>query len=293
MIANRIGGALTAALLGLLTAFPALAGAPGEGLRPALWRVADADTEILLFGGLHALRAEDAWLFPALEQALAGADAVYFETTMDPRAEAEAAGLAARLGRGGGLAAGLSPEGRARLARVSADLSVSVEGLRPWRAALGLTAAAAARDGAEPALGVDRTLLRAARRAGVEIRGLETPAAQIRLLADLDGATQRRMLEASLIALETRPNRLTAMIEAWRRGDLGALSALTRESLRGAPALEKRLLTDRNAAWAGALARLLAQEQGRFLVVVGAGHLLGEDGVPAQLARRGYPVRRR
>ena len=72
-------------------------------------------------------------------------------------------------------------------------------------------------------------------------------------------------------------------------GDVTALERET-QSLRSlSPALFQRLIVQRNAAWTATLnARL--KGRGRTVVVVGAGHLVGEDGVPARLRALGYSV---
>ncbi|MDA0577245.1 MAG: TraB/GumN family protein, partial [Verrucomicrobia bacterium] len=58
------------------------------------------------------------------------------------------------------------------------------------------------------------------------------------------------------------------------------------------PYLKRRLLTDRNDAWAGIFERLLGSDR-NHLVVVGAAHLVGPDGVVGLLHQRGFnPVQR-
>ena len=55
------------------------------------------------------------------------------------------------------------------------------------------------------------------------------------------------------------------------------------------PTLYRRLVIERNARWTQVLdARM--KGHGRTVVVVGVGHLIGPDGVPARLRALGYSV---
>ena len=58
---------------------------------------------------------------------------------------------------------------------------------------------------------------------------------------------------------------------------------------KASPALFRRLVSDRNARWTTELdARL--KGKGRTVVVVGVGHLVGDDGLPSRLRALGYSV---
>ena len=57
------------------------------------------------------------------------------------------------------------------------------------------------------------------------------------------------------------------------------------------PELAQVLLYDRNRSWAAQIENLLSASE-RPLIAVGAGHLLGERGLPALLESRGYTVSR-
>jgi uncharacterized protein YbaP (TraB family) len=63
------------------------------------------------------------------------------------------------------------------------------------------------------------------------------------------------------------------------------------EDFAGFPELVDRLVYDRNARWTDQIAELLDGEDD-VLVVVGAGHLVGDRGVPALLEKRGFKVDR-
>src|SRR5262245_58714794 len=52
---------------------------------PALWKVADEDTTIYLFGTIHLLPKGTQWRSPAFDKAAAGADTLVVETVIDEK----------------------------------------------------------------------------------------------------------------------------------------------------------------------------------------------------------------
>ena len=81
------------------------------------------------------------------------------------------------------------------------------------------------------------------------------------------------------------------LADAWRKGDMARIAAETRTGMLADPGLRQALFTGRNAAWAEALARMLARG-GQPFVAVGAAHMAGPDGLPALLMAQGYTVTR-
>jgi uncharacterized protein YbaP (TraB family) len=126
------------------------------------------------------------------------------------------------------------------------------------------------------------------------VAGLETVDQQ---LATLDGtplseqvASLREFVEEG----DAAPAKLDELHAAWRSADLPTLERMTREDMRDlTPVTYQRLNVDRNRAWVPQFERMLARGRGHdVLAVVGALHLLGDDGVVALLRARGYRVER-
>jgi uncharacterized protein YbaP (TraB family) len=84
------------------------------------------------------------------------------------------------------------------------------------------------------------------------------------------------------------------MHDAWRQGDDAALDRSGSADMRERyPKLYQQLLVDRNRAWLPKIETLLQPAaSGNALVVVGALHLVGRDGLVAMLQARGYRVQR-
>jgi uncharacterized protein len=258
-----------------------------------LWSVVNAEgtSEVLLLGSVHMLRAEHQPLPESLCEAYLQSDRVVME--LDPR-ELEPAAAQAALGRVGVLTPGravadlLSEEEwrHAEALAAAAGLRLAtVAALEPWFAAVALQASALAQAGFDPALGVDQQVAGWARRDGKPVTGLETIDEQLLLFKVLDKDMQRRMLLKTLEELATAGSDTEELVGRWRAGDLESLEQRLEEDFRDFEALYASIVTDRNRAWLPAITALL-DKGGTSLVVVGALHLVGPEGVPALLARR-------
>lgn len=278
--------------LAALAAALALAAAPAPAAaEPATWTIRDADSTIVLFGSMHLLPDGLDWRPATLDAALAEADDLWFETPTDDTASSQAARRLGVLPVGESLFSRLTPQGRARLERQGERLGLSpaaVDHLRPWLADLTLSVAALLRDGALVDAGVERRLETAAPSA--TRRYFETPAEQIDFLAGAPEADQLASLEETLRQLDEDPELFSRLVRAWLSGDQAAIEALGVTPLRTlSPVLYERVLAGRNRRWVEiVLARLAGS--GTTVMVVGAGHLTGPDGVPALLRARGVAV---
>lgn len=290
---------LRRALVLFCTLLAAPAPAQSDPPAPAIWRIADADTEIVLFGSIHALPPDLTWRTQAFDLAFDAADIVYLEAPTDYLSATRAAFDLARRGvdpRGARLSDRLSPEGRDRLARVADAVGAPLEAMqtmRPWYAFIALAQAAADHAGFDAAAGVDVVVEAEARRAGKEIRAFETLSGQIGIFADLSPADQVALLEAALGRQESAPTALQDLLAAWRTGDVDALERIAMQDLQSGPsAFFEAIYTRRNLAWAETLNARLDDQPGRLLVVVGAAHLVGPASVQRLLQSQGRKVTR-
>ncbi|HEX2802093.1 MAG TPA: TraB/GumN family protein, partial [Phenylobacterium sp.] len=278
-----------------LGALAALTFAGAAQALPPVWVVRDRDSELVLFGSVHVLPPGLTWKPPALAKALKAADDLWFELPIDP----ETAALTGRLATQQGALAPdqslfklLSPEDSARLSRVAATYDVSpalLDRLQPWLAEIALAGGAYRKAGADAECGVEQTIAAAAPSTAA-LHAFETPQEQIAMLAAGPMPEQLASLRETLKEMEDEPDAFGVLVRAWAAGDLAALDHEALEPIRKAsPALFKRLVTDRNARWAQALdARL--KGHGRTVVVVGVGHLIGPESLPARLRALGYSV---
>ena len=250
---------------------------------------------MILFGSIHLLTPGLDWRSPELDADLAAAGTIWFEVPLDEIGRGQAqdeANALNRLPKGRTLSAMLSSRGRARLSRVTKGLGVPlavVDGYRPWFAEIALSLIELRGEGADLASGVEDTLSRAAPPAAVR-RAFETPEQQVHMLADAPVADQLASLEESLKELDEDPHQFPALEKAWAAGDVAWIERDAIAPLRkAAPGLYRRLVAARNRSWTDEIERLLKSGE-RAFIVVGVGHLVGADGVPALLRKRGIMV---
>ena len=110
----------------------------------------------------------------------------------------------------------------------------------------------------------------------------------------MDKVEQLQFLQEALKASTEGRAEIEKLHAAWRSGDVAALwDEMAVEMRKQFPKLYRRINVERNDAWVPKLVeRLEAPGTDDTLVVVGALHLLGEDGVVEKLRAKGYRVER-
>jgi hypothetical protein len=264
------------------------------GPKPALWKIADEDTKIYLFGTIHALPKGLAWRTPALERALAEADELVLETVLDETQKGAVAKAALAMGIGKDLPPlkeRVPAEKRAELAKliaVSGAPEKALDRMETWAATHVLMASSMKRLGADAAEGVERRL---AGGSAKPVSGLETVEQQLGFLDQLSEGAQRALLVSALEDPVSTKAQFQDMVKAWAAGDTDAIARTFDDETMLSPELRKVLMTQRNAVWADWLQQRLAKP-GTVMVAVGAGHLAGRDSVQAMLAAKGLKAER-
>jgi uncharacterized protein YbaP (TraB family) len=193
------------------------------------------------------------------------------------------------------LSSHFSSEENARIGAVAQRLGLQpqmLDAMKPWLASVTLAVLPMIQAGYDPSAGADRLIDAYGDANGKTMRAFETPEQQIQMLAGLSEDVQRQMLLEALDEAESGTGPIETMAAAWEGGDLATLERMVVTEMRAEyPDFYQVLLVDRNNAWVEVLVREL-DGAGVDFIAVGAGHMLGEDGVVAQLRRRGYTVER-
>jgi uncharacterized protein YbaP (TraB family) len=274
---------------------------------PLLWKVSDADNAVYLLGSFHLLQPSDYPLSRDVDTAFADAEKLVFEIApeeMGSPALGMQMGQAALRTDGTQLDSELPSETAAALAAwVEANTAqlaaMQMNGqvlqmFEPWFVGLMVTIVELTKYGLNPEIGLDNHMAKLAKQAGKPTAGLESGMEQIAFLDGMDRDEQLQFLQQALEGSAEGQAEIEKLHSAWRNGDAEALwQEMAQEMKRQFPKLYQRINVVRNDAWVPRLVERLEQPgTDDTLAVVGALHLLGEDGVVEKLRGLGYEVER-
>src|SRR3954464_3715377 len=259
------------------------------------WKATGKSGTIYLVGSIHVMSASFYPLNPALDAAFKDADLLVEEVDLaqmtDPMAQM-AMLTRGMLPSGQSLDKVLSPATLALVNKTTADMGGAAGPLmrfKPWMLAIALQGMELAKAGFDPALGLDQHFYEQAKEGGKTVQGLETVDYQISRFDQLTLEQQDRMLAETPKQLATEPRTVGKLGDEGKSGDVAALERIALADVKSDPAMYQRLLVERNKNWMPQIEALFAR-RGRALVVVGAAHLIGPDGLIAMLRAKGYTV---
>lgn len=274
---------------------------------PLLWKVSDDDNAVYLLGSFHLLMADDYPLSPDVDAAFADAETLAFELSPaemgSPQLGIQMAQAALRSD-GTSLDSALPPSTAARLQAWTTANAAELQNtgmtpqllqmFEPWFVGLMVTITEMTKLGLDPKLGLDAHFAAQAAAAGKPVAGFETGAQQIAYLDGMSAQEQLQFLDEALSESAEGRDAVRKLHAAWRAGDAATLwQEMAVEMCAEYPQLYRRINIERNDAWVPKIEqRLKAAGRDDSLVVVGALHLLGKDGVVEKLRAKGYEVER-
>ena len=269
----------------------------GDG--PAMWRLADDDSEIYLFGTFHLLPDGIVWDTPAFDAAMAATETTVTEAdATSPEAQQQMVALVQQYGlnpEGVTLSSTLGPERAAQLQEVSAKLGVpyaALEPYKPWLALVSLSTIAMQQLGFDPTKGVESVVMARATEEGDAIEHLETAEYQIKLLATLDEEEMLGNFDTTIEQFADFGTYVNKMLTAWQTGDIDTIADdFFGDMRKSSPKAFDAIIVVRNRNWAEEIDALM-QAEGDYFIAVGAGHLAGDDSVVDMLQEKGYNVER-
>lgn len=261
----------------------------------SLWRVSKGANELFIGGTIHVLSKSDYPLPAAFDKAYKKSSKLVFETdigaSQDP-AFAQAMMQRMMLTDGKTLKDVLRPDVYAQLEKFSAERGMPMmllEGMKPAMAVLTLTFMELQRMGMTDT-GVDGHYYQRAKTDNKIIGKLESKAEQLEFLATMGEGRENDFVVYSLRDLQEIESVMADLKSAWRSGDSQKMATLSMDSMRrDFPKIYQQLLVDRNQNWLPKIEAML-RDPGTELVLVGALHLVGEEGVLRLLRDKGYQI---
>ena len=260
-----------------------------------LWVARGAHNTVYLLGSVHVLKPGDRDLPPEALRAYSKAAALVMEIDLNGLGADPSLGIDPSLET---LPAGQTLEGvlgpsvyerfTTHVHTLGLDPAV-FSSFQPWFAAMAMQQAELAQQGFDSGSGVDEQFAERAASDHKPIIALETVEQQLGFFAHLSLDQQRRFLLYMLDDADDTLDSADAVVAAWRSGDVVRLERLLRESSEQYPELFRLLTTDRNRRWLPTVTGLL-REPRDYLVIVGALHLVGQDGLVNLLRQAGYQV---
>jgi len=275
----------------VLVCLPALQ--PRAAGREPLWVAEKDGTRVYLVGSLHVLPRSVSPAKPALISAFYDSQRVLFEIATAGSASPEIDDFFRRNGtyqNNDRLERHLTTDARDMVKLVLPLFNLrweDVQNHKPWLLGLRLQQSLMKSRGFAARAGVDDYFESLAQKKGKPIAGLETAREHIGFFSAMSDAEQSASLVEDIEGLVWLRQDLEMMGRMWQLGAVDVFEkglASHQKSKQG-----RRLFRDRNMRWVPQIARLL-QGKENAMVIVGLGHLVGDDGLVTLLRARGYAV---
>jgi uncharacterized protein len=258
-----------------------------------LWKVKSSKGTTYVLGSVHLLKKENYPLPEALEKAFDETHKLVLEVNLDSVSNPAAQQLMLSKGLDTSLTTleqRLSPETYALARKEIEAIGLGLDQVRffkPWMLGLTLTVMHMQKMGFDPNFGIDKHFFDKAKKAQREILNLETVEDQLNRLDGMSAKTQEAFLLQTLKDMHTVEKEFNDILSAWRAGDTRVLENSLLDSFSDYPEAYDKLIKERNYNWLPQVESFL-QQGGDYLVVVGASHLLGKDGLIELLRQKGH-----
>jgi len=264
-----------------------------------LYKVSSETSTVYVLGSIHLAKKEIYPLDEAIQKAYKQSDILVLE--LDPSSVESTATIQNTM-----ITLGMYPPGKTlktelshktykRLKKYLANIGMpldQMEKMKPWVVMLQLSVVEMMRLGYLPELGIDQHFLNKAKQDKKPIVELETAQEQMALLANEDKGFQDKLLFYTLKDMQNIKPMLKEMFQAWQSGDAESFDRMMSVSVDDDPSLEPivdALITQRNYKMTDRIKGFLQTDKNYF-VVVGSGHVVGDEGIVTLLRNDGYKV---
>ncbi|WP_457566637.1 TraB/GumN family protein [Caldithrix abyssi] len=266
------------------------------GPQHSIWEVIGKQNKVFLVGSFHLL-TEDQYPLPSVFDSVYDQSAVVvFEADLDSLSSPAVVSKFLQKGLLTGdrtLKNVLSDSVFTKLKKTFEELGQPTElylKMKPWLVALTLNQLNMARLGFKAELGIEFYYARKVKEEARPVQSLESVAFQMGLMEKLSEINADELILQTIEDIGRSETTIPELINAWQSGNARALDSLLNASFKDFPEIGVFLLIKRNQAWVEQVERFLRDDR-NYLVVVGAGHLVGTEGLVELLRKKGYRLK--
>ncbi|MDG3088822.1 TraB/GumN family protein [Vibrio hannami] len=253
---------------------------------PLYWKATKGDKELMILGSIHLGKEEMLPLPKAVNNFLDSSDALILEADLD----SASAGVPDVNELSNDY---LNRKQKAKIRKIGAEVGIDGDVLlsQPtWKTALVLQLAYFYSLGYKHEWGIDNYIANQARLNDIPVKGLETVEYQLSLFSN-SKQIGRDLLNEIVDEWEKNKRISECLMNDWMSGDKNKLESLVLET-SGSDEIASKFIYERNREWADKLdSPAFLKEDGRYLVVVGTLHLVGQDSLISLLKSKGFRIK--
>lgn len=261
----------------------------------SVWKAQKGNFVLYLGGTCHVLRESDFPLPPEFEKAYRASQVVVLEADLgqlkDPAIQKKVLAKSV-YPDGSTLQKHLSPKTYAQLVAYCQKNNIPLAALKQFKvsvAMVSLTFLELTKLGIDQK-GVDDFFYQLAKKDNKKVEGLESAEEQLDALVSIADGNEDQFVSYAIRDLDILKEKFAELAGAWRAGDSAKLNELLISELKSEdPEDYQKLVVNRNRKWLPIILGYHKSPQTR-LVLVGAAHLVGPDGIIEALKKNGYRV---
>jgi uncharacterized protein YbaP (TraB family) len=261
-----------------------------------LWRIQSKTNTVYVLGSYHLSKKEIYPLNQKIESAFDQSDILVVEANVNDIKKVDIQKLAesAFYPANDTLEKHLSAETYEWVRKETSGLGIPIELIdkqKPWFLSMTLVALESLKLGFDPNYGIDKYFLKKAE-GKKKILELESLDYQIDLLSNFSDKDQELFLLYTLKDLSIMEKELDKLTQAWTTGDAKGMESILTRSVSEDKRLSfifEKLIYERNRKMVSKIEDFLGTK-GTYFVIVGAGHLVGNQGIIEILRGKGYLV---
>ncbi|NMF49539.1 TraB/GumN family protein [Pseudoalteromonas arctica] len=261
----------------------------------SVWKVSNGNDSLFIGGTVHILPKAEMPLPAEFNHAYEQADTIILEAPLpdpsDTNAQMQMLG-ALSYTNNETLSQKLEPQVKAslenKLSEFGANLA-KLDGFRPAMVSIVLMSMELQKQNLMGE-GVDAYFTKKATEDNKTKNYLETMEFQLELYKTMGQGNENDFIKRNLAELHNYNDVFTELLAAWRKGDTDTLNKVALEGMqKNDPNSYKQLITDRNNDWLPKVEAMFNNDKNEF-VLVGVGHLAGQDSLLTLLENKGYSV---